>query len=185
MTVQSVIPGQSHGGALAIMTAAAVALMCGCGAAQAPPGAAPESGRAVTPAVTLPPGVMPATQACRLVTGREPRGFFTRIEQVHLVLTTYARGEPIESHGDISTGMAPSALVWVVEVHAQAINWDHSVPALVPPKGATQAPAVPAGTDFSVVISARTGDGSDAGECSCWPLPLGQAGTLISLPAGC
>jgi hypothetical protein len=177
--------GRVRGCALAIMTAAAVALMSGCGAAQTPAGATPESGSAVTLAVTLPPGVMPATQACRLVTGQEPRGFFTDIEQVHLVLTTYAKGEPIESQGDISTGMAPRDLVWVVEVHARAIHWDHSAPALAPSTAAAQARAVPAGTDYSVVINARTGYGSDAGECNCWPLPLWQAGTLISLPAGC
>jgi hypothetical protein len=102
MTIKPVTRGK-----LAIMTAAAAALICGCGAARAPAGVTPESGSTATPASTLPPGVMPATQACRLVTGREPRGFFTHIEQVHLVLTTYAKGEPIESQGDISTGMAP------------------------------------------------------------------------------
>ena len=177
--------GRVRACALAIMTAAAVTLMCGCGAAQPPAGVTPESGTGVTPAVTLPPGVMPATQACRLVTGREPRGFFTHIEQVHLVLTTYAKGEPIESQGDISTGMAPRTLVWVVEVHARAIHWDHSAPAVAPSTPAAQARAVPADTDYSVVINARTGYGSDAGECNCWPLPLRQAGTLISLPAGC
>ena len=177
--------GRVRACALAIMTAAAVALMCGCGAAQAPAGATPKSGNAVTPAVTLPPGVMPATRACRLVTGREPRGFFTHIEQVHLVLTTYAKGEPIESQGDISTGMAPRTLVWVVEVHARAIHWNHSAPALAPSTATAQAHAVPVYTDYSVVINARTGYGSDAGECNCWPLPLRQAGTLVSLPAGC
>jgi hypothetical protein len=194
MTIQFVTRGRSHGcgqrRALAIMTAAGVALMCGCGAAQAPAGATPRSGHAVTSAGTLPPsvmpaGVMPAAQACRLVTGREPRGFFTDIEQVHLVLTTYAKGEPVESQGDISTGMAPRTLVWVVEVHARAIHWNHSAPALAPSAATAQAHAVPLYTDYSVVINARTGYGSDAGECSCWPLPLRQAGTLISLPADC
>jgi hypothetical protein len=177
--------GRARVCALAIMTTAAVALMCGCGTVQASAGATPESGNAVTPAVTLPPGVMSATQACRLVTGREPRGFFTHIEQVHLVLTTYAKGEPVESQGDISTGMAPRTLVWVVEVHARAIHWNHSAPALAPSAATAQAHAVPLYTDYSVVINARTGYGSDAGECSCWPLPLRQAGTLISLPADC
>jgi len=167
------------------MTAAAAALMCGCGTAQAPAGTRPESGHAATSIVTLPPGVMPATRACRLVTGREPRGFFTDIEQVHLVLTTYAKGEPIESQGDISTGMAPGTLVWVVEVHARAIHWNHSTPALAPSTATAPAHAVPAFTDYSVVMDARTGYGSDAGECNCWPLPLWQAGTLISLPADC
>jgi hypothetical protein len=193
MTIQPVTRGKRHGCALAIMTAAAAALMCGCGAAQAPAGVTPKSSSTVTPASMLPPGVMPARQACRLVTGREPRGFFTHIEQVHLVLTSYAKGEPIESQGDISTGMAPRTLVWVVEVHARAIHWNHSAPASVPASApaptrsgaAAQARAVPAYTDYSVVINARTGYGSDAGECNCWPLPLQQAGTLVSLPAGC
>jgi hypothetical protein len=81
--------------------------------------------------------------------------------------------------------MAPGTLVWVVEVHARAIHWNHSAPALAPSTATAQAHAVPAYTDYSVVINARTGYGSDAGECNCWPLPLRQAGTLISLPAGC
>jgi hypothetical protein len=177
--------GRTRACALAAMTAAAVTLMCGCGAAQAPAGTTPESGHAATTTVMLPPGVMPAARACQLVTGREPRGFFTHIEQVHLVLTTYAKGEPIESQGDVSTGMAPRTLVWVVEVHARAIHWNHSAPALAPPTATAQAQAVPAYTDYSVVMDARTGYGSDAGECNCWPLPLWQAGTLISLPADC
>lgn len=172
--------GRARACAAVIMTAAAVALMCGCGTAHAPAG-----GNAAAPTVTLPPGVMSATRACKLVTGREPRGFFSHIEQVHLVLTTYAKGQPIESQGDISTGMAPHALVWVVEVHATAIHWNHSAPALAPSTGTAQAHAVPAYTDYSVVMNARTGYGSDAGECNCWPLPLSQAGTLISLPADC
>jgi hypothetical protein len=184
MTIQPVTRGKRHGCALALMTAAA-ALMCGCAAAQVPAGVTPKSGSTVTPASTLPPGVMPATLACKLVTGREPRGFFSHIEQVHLVLTSYAKGEPIESQGDISTGMPPRTLVWVVEVHARAIHWNHSAPASAPSKAAAQAPAAGVYTDYSVVINARTGYGSDAGECNCWPLPLRQAGTLVSLPAGC
>jgi hypothetical protein len=143
---------------------------------------APGAGSSDT-AATLPPGVMTAARACRLVVGREPRGFFTHVEQVHLVLTTYAKGEPVESQGDISTGMPPGTLVWVVEVHAKAINWDHSAPPAMP--GSTATSAAPPSTDFSVVMNARTGRASDAGECDCWPLPLGRVGTLVSLPAGC
>ena len=41
------------------------------------------------------------------------------------------------------------------------------------------------GTDYSVVMNARTGQVSDSGECICWPLPLGWAGLVISLPARC
>lgn len=172
--------GRARTCAAASMTAAVVALMCGCGTAHAPAG-----GNAAAPTVTLPSGVMSATRACKLVTGQEPKGFFSHVEQVHLVLTTYAKGEPIESQGDISTGMASDTLVWVVEVHASAIHWNHSAPALPPSTATAQAHAVPAYTDYSVVINARTGYGSDAGECNCWPLPLWQAGTFISLPAGC
>jgi hypothetical protein len=53
---------------------------------------------------------------------------------VHLVLTACAKGEPIESQGDISSAMPPGTLVWVVKIHAQAINWNHGTPAgYVPP----------------------------------------------------
>ena len=53
------------------------------------------------------PGVMSAAQACRLVIGKASSGFFTGPEQVHLLLTTYAKGEPVEAQGDISYGMPP------------------------------------------------------------------------------
>jgi hypothetical protein len=164
--------------ALAILCVTVTALVAACG-----PGAVPASSTA-RPASTLasaaarPPGVIPAARACGLVVGREPRGFFTRVEQVHLVLTTYAQGEPIEAQGDISAGMPPGTMVWVVEIHAEAIHWDHSTPA------GYVAPAQPY-TDYSVVMNARTGQVTDSGECRCWPLPLGQAGPLISLPARC
>ena len=170
--------------ALALVCATATALLAACGQEPAPRngGTAPSDA-----AATLPPGVMPAARACRLVVGREPRGFFTHVEQVHLVLTSYARGEPVESQGDISSGMPPRTLVWVVEVHAEAVNWDHSVPHAQPsPNGpAASAPPPKPPTDFSVVMNARTGWASDAGECNCWPLPLGRVGTVVSLPAGC
>lgn len=107
-----------------------------------------------------------------------PRGFFTGIERVHLVLTSYAKGEPVESRGDISTGLPPRTLVWVVEVHAKAIHWDHSVPM------GYQPPSRP-DTDYSVVMDARTGKGTDFGECNCWPLPLSKVGAVLSLPPGC
>jgi hypothetical protein len=77
---------------------------------------------------SLPRGVIASAQACRLAVGKAGPGFFTGPEQVHLVLTTCAKGEPVESQGDISSGMLPQTLVWVVEVHARAIHWDHSVP---------------------------------------------------------
>jgi len=113
----------------------------------------------------LPSGVMTATAACRHVVRPGRTGFFVGPKRVHLVLTTYARGEPIQSQGDVSTGMPPRALVWVVEVHARAVHWNHSVPA------GYQAPGPPY-TDFSVVMNARTGRVSDeanaaAGRCRC------------------
>ena len=127
---------------------------------------------------SLPRGVMSAAQACGLIVGKASPGFFTGPEQVHLVLTTYAKGEPVESQGDISSGMPPQTLVWVVEVHAKAIHWDHSVPSDYKP------PAQP-DTDFSVVLNARTGYVADQGECTCWPLPLSKVGTVVSLPPKC
>jgi hypothetical protein len=134
-------------------------------------------GKAPAPADSLPRGVMSAAQACRLIVGKAPPGFFSDPEQVHLVLTSYGKGEPIESQGTISYG-APQTLVWVVEVHAKAINWGHSVP--------DSDYKAPIETDYSVVMNARTGYVSDAGECpSCWPLPLSKAGTLVSLPPKC
>lgn len=110
---------------------------------------------------SLPPGVMSEAQACRLVIGKAGPGFFNGPEQVHLVLTTYAKGQPVESQGDISYGMPSQTLVWVVEVHVGAILWDHSVPPGYTP------PARP-DTDYSVVMNARTGYVSDQGECTCW-----------------
>jgi hypothetical protein len=144
-----------------------VLLLAGCGRSQGSAHAG-----------SLPPGVMPAAQACRLVAGKANRGLFTSPERVHLVLTTYAKGEPVESQGDLSSGMPPRTLVWVVEVHAKAVHWDHSVPS------GYKSPARP-DTDYSVVLNARTGHVSDQGECTCWPLPLSTVGTVVSLPPQC
>lgn len=121
---------------------------------------------------------MSATKACQGVVDRNPPGFFIQVEQVHAVLTTYAKGEPVESEGDISHGMPPMTPVWVVEVHARAINWNHSVPhGYKPPKESDN--------DFSVVMNATTGWITDQGECRCWPLPLQGLGTVVSLSADC
>ena len=144
-----------------------VLLLSGCAQSQA-----------AAPTGSLPPGVLSAAQACRLTVGKADSGFFTHPEQVHLVLTSYAKGEPVESQGDISSGMPSQTLVWVVEVHAKAINWDHSVPS-------GYKPPVQPDTDYSVVMNARTGDVSDQGECRCWPLPLSKVGTVVSLPPKC
>ena len=149
-----------------LLTAIALAT-AGCGSVASP-----------TREGSLPPGVRSAAWACRQVIQRAGREFFTRVERVHLVLATYAKGEPVESRGDISTGMPPGTLAWIVEVHAKAINWDHSVPAGYHP------PARPY-TDYSVVMNARTGLVTDQGECRCWPLPLSKIGTVVSLPPEC
>jgi hypothetical protein len=146
-----------------------VLLLSGCG-----------QGQASAHAGSLPRGVMSAAQACRLVVGKAGPGFLTGPEQVHLVLTSYAKGEPVESQGDISSGMPPQTLVWVVEVHAKAIHWNHSGPAVSGYK-----PPAQTDTDYSVVLNARTGYTSDQGECACWPLPLSKAGTVVSLPPKC
>jgi hypothetical protein len=163
-------------------------LLAGCGQSQATAGhpgeqsaghvaGAATAGEAAAQEAALPPGVMLAARACRLVIGKANSGFFTDPEQVHLVLTSYAKGEPVESQGDISGGMPPQTLVWVVEVHAKAVNWDHSTPPGYKPG--------PPDTDFSVVMNAKTGAASDQGECDCWPLPLSTVGSVVSLPPTC
>jgi hypothetical protein len=121
---------------------------------------------------------MSPRQACRKVIGTPPREFFAGIKRVHLVLTTYAKGEPVESRGDISSGMPPRTLVWVVEVHARAIRWSGSVPVGYQPPAHGY-------NDYSVVMNARSGKPSDQGVCNCWPLPLSKVGTLMSLPPEC
>jgi hypothetical protein len=122
----------------------------------------------------LPRGVMSAHRACALVL-RRPRGTFVGLKQVHLVLTTYGKGEPVESQGDYTTGN-PRTLVWVVEVHAKAIHVDYSRPSNAHPIHPT---------DFSVVMNAKTGRVSDFGIGHAWPLPLWTVGKMISLPARC
>ena len=172
-------------------------LLSGCGQSQATAGHsgkqsaghatdAATAGEAAADEAALPPGVMPAAKACRLLIGKAGSGFFSHPEQVHLVLTSYAKGEPAESQGDISGGMPAQTLVWVVEVHAKAIHWDHSTPPPVGPGGSATPPsAAPPDTDFSVVMNAKTGYVADQGECRCWPLPLGKVGALVSLPPTC
>jgi hypothetical protein len=162
---------------LALVFIVAVALLSACKSGSTTVNTFPPA-HSTTTTSSLPPGVMSAQAACQIVIGRRGSGFFTDVEQVHLVLTTYAKGEPVESEGDIASGMPPQTLVWVVEVHAKAINWNHSVPAGYKP------PAQPS-TDFSVVMNAKTGRGTDSGECRCWPLPLATVGTVVSLPPDC
>ena len=129
-------------------------------------------------AAPLPPGVMSAAQACRHYV-RGVRG----VEQVHLVLTTYAKGEPAESSGDIATGMPPNTLVWVLDVHAKPADVERAYLAMsVPPnwKPPRRRP-----DQYSVVMNARTGSESDWGVGPGWPEPLWKAGTVISLPPQC
>jgi len=124
-----------------------------------------------------PGGVMSAAQACKRVVapmaGRSLRG----IEQVRLVLTTYAKGEPVESGGDISSGMPSETPIWVIAVHARIVNVAHSVPPGYKPHGQDHS--------FSVVMNARTGRVTDWGVGPRWPLPLWKAGTVISLTQRC
>ena len=162
---------------------AAIALAAaGCGSATSGPGSSSDAGKSGRP---LPPGVMSAAQACRqVIDGRWHRRFFTAVERVHLVLTTYAKGEPVESRGDISYGMPPQTLVWVVEVHAKTVKTGYmSAPAVssAPSSYHTPAPL----SDYSVVMNARTARATDAGACNCWPLPLWKVGTVVSLPPQC
>jgi hypothetical protein len=138
---------------------------------------ASKGGTATTTTVPLPIGVIPARQVCEDFTGHRSSGFFTEIKQVRLVLTTYARGLAVES-GAINPERPPDDLVWVVEVHAKSINWNHSVPNGYKP------PKLPA-DDYSVVMNARTGVSTDRGECRCWPLPLQQLGQIVSFSPTC
>ena len=126
----------------------------------------------------LPSGVIPATEACRQVVTKAPKRLLHQPGAGAPGAHHHGKGEPIESQGDISSGLPSQALVWIVEVHAKAIHWNHSVPA------GYQPPALQY-TDFSVVMNARSGRVTDEGECRCWPLPLSKAGTVMSLPPEC
>jgi len=155
--------------AWAFVLVCGITLLAACGASQ---NGVP---RGIAAQAPLPDGVMSAHRACALVLGAQRR-YLVRVKRVHLVLTTYGKGEPVESQGDYSTGLPPRALVWVVEVHAKAVNVPHSTPANARPVAAT---------DYSVVMNARTGRVSVFGIGNAWPLPLWKAGPIISLPARC
>jgi hypothetical protein len=128
-----------------------------------------------------PPGnVMSAAQACRQVTRRTIPGVsFSGAERVRLVLTRYAHN-PIESTREVGTArqIPLRTLVWVIEVHAKAINWHLAY------RRPSQSRTRP-DTDFSVVMNARTAIMSDFGESNHWPLPLSKLGTVVSLPPQC
>jgi hypothetical protein len=139
-------------------------------------------GSAVAGAVTagsspLPAGVMSAARACERVVAPMAGHSLRGIEQVRLVLTTYAKGEPVESGGDTSSGMPSGTLVWVVAVHAKTVNVPHSVPPGYKPRGHDDS--------FSVVMNARTGLVTDWGAGRAWPLPLWKAGAVVSLSGRC
>lgn len=153
------------GGLLAAMAIASA----GCGSAV--------GGTRTAVSSSLPAGVMSAAQACKRVVETSARGSLHGVEQVRLVLTTYAKGEPVESGGDISSGMPPRTLVWVVAVHAKVVTVDYSHPAGYKPHGRADS--------YSVVMNARTGLVTDFGVSRGWPLPLRKAGTVISLPPQC
>jgi hypothetical protein len=175
-----------------LLTAVALAT-AGCGSVASGPGTATSStlassgGSAATDG-PLPPGVMSAARACRQVIDGRWRGrLFTGVEQVHLVLTTYAKGEPVASRGDISYGMPPRTLVWIVEVHAKTVKTDYFTGPAVPsvPSGPSSSHSSVLLTDYSAVMNARTGLVADSGACNCWPLPLSKVGTVVSLPPQC
>jgi hypothetical protein len=157
---------------LLAVCATSALLLAACG--QSPRGANDQARGVAYMAKPLPRGVMSALRACALVLKRPAKGTFVGVKQVHLVLTTYAKGEPLESQGDYSAG-PPRALVWVVEVHAKAIHVDYSVPSGHPKPG----------TDYSVVMNAKTGRISDLGIGNGWPLPMWKVGTMIALSARC
>jgi hypothetical protein len=151
------------------LLAAVTVTTAGCGSAVAGAGTAGSS--------SLPAGVMSAAQACRRVVETSGRGSLRGIEQVQLVLTTYAKGEPVESGGDISSGMPPRTLVWVVAVHAKTVNVPYSHPSGYKQRGRFDS--------YSVVMNARTGQVTDSGMGRGWPLPLWKAGTVIRLSGRC
>ena len=132
-------------------------------------------GSSTTTLPRVPPGVISPVDACREVADTSRPGFFTDVEAVHVVLTTLEKAMQI---GGDSPGQHQDRLVWLVEVHAKAVNWNHSVPANYHQSG-------PPSTDFSAILDARTGRGIGAGECDCWPQPLGTIGEMIAFPPRC
>lgn len=142
----------------------------GCGSAVA--------GTAITASNSLPAGVMSAAQACkRVVAPSAGQQSLRGIEQVRLVLTTYAKGEPVQSGGDTSSGMPSGTPVWVVAVHAKVVDVPHSVPPGYKPHGHDDS--------LSVVMNARTGLVTDWSVGRVWPLPLWKVGKVISLSGRC
>lgn len=141
----------------------------GCGSAVA--------GTATTASSSLPAGVMSAAQACKRVVAPSAGQSLRGIEQVRLVLTIYAKGEPVQSGGDTSSGMPSGTPVWVVAVHAKVVNVAHSVAPGYKPHGHDDS--------LSVVMNARTGLVTDFSVGRFWPLPLWKAGKVISLSGRC
>src|ERR1700722_13510161 len=134
----------------------------GCGSAAA--------GAVTAGSSPLPAGVMSAAQACKRVVAPMAGHSLRGIEQVRLVLTTYAKGEPVQSGGDTSSGMPSGTPVWVVAVHAKVVSVAHSVPPGYKPHGHDDS--------LSVVMNARTGLVTDWSVGRFWPLPLWKVGTV-------
>ncbi len=71
---------------VAVLLLAAALALSACGASLASDNGSTGDG-ATTTSSSLPPGVMSAVEACKQVVDRPVSGFFTDVEQVHLVLT--------------------------------------------------------------------------------------------------
>jgi hypothetical protein len=167
----------SHGYAPKLLLAAIVlsaVLLRGCRSTADVSSSMPE-GSSTTTLPQVPPGVISSVDACREVVDASRPGFFTGVEAVHLVLTT--REKAMRIGGD-SPGQDQNRLVWLVEVHAKVVNWNHSVLGRYDRSG-------PPPTDFSAILDARTGRSLGAGECDCWPQPLRTIGEVIAFPRGC
>src|SRR5579872_4271153 len=85
---RTISPVPSRGPRWVIVVAGTLSLLVtGCGATNyvKPPAASGST-------TTLPAGVMSASDACQAVVGRHSSRFFTDVEGVHLVFTTYSKG---------------------------------------------------------------------------------------------
>jgi hypothetical protein len=121
-----------------------------------------------------PPPILSAAQACAWVVERAAPGFFTGIESVSVVYTTVEQAEA--GHGTDGT-VPPGDKIWVVQVQAKAINWNHSVP------GGGTGTTLPA-TDYSAYIDPATGVIPVRGECRCSIL-FADMGVPVVFPPSC
>jgi hypothetical protein len=109
-----------------------------------------------------PAPVRSAAQACALVLDK-PQGFFEDVGQVSVVYTANSEASPAGGG------------VWVADVRAKAINWNHSVPPGYRP------PRLP-DTDFEQVLVPTTGSSPSAGECRCSTLLAGMGKPVVFGP---